>query len=79
MAVVSSTSTFMRLKLLANGPFLTLVPMMVLPDRFTSAWLRSVNVDLSDSGGTFLSITVKKRRSARSGKALSRGQSRRLH
>ena len=53
----------MRLNLLANGPFLTFVPATLLQHRSNSAWLRALNIDLSDCAGSIASITVKKRRS----------------
>jgi DNA-binding transcriptional LysR family regulator len=61
--VMTTISTHMRLNLLASGHFLTLLPTTLLRHRSNSAWLRALNVDLSDSTGPIASITVRKRRS----------------
>jgi len=62
--VVTTSSTYMRLNLLASGRFLSLVPTTLLRLRSNRAWLRALNVDLSDSAGPVALITVKNRRSA---------------
>jgi DNA-binding transcriptional LysR family regulator len=60
--VMTTISTHMRLSLLASGHFLTLLPTILLRHRSNSAWLRALNVDLSDSTGPVASITVRERR-----------------
>ena len=60
--VMTTISTHMRLSLLASGHFLTLLPTTLLRHRSNSAWLRALNVDLSDSTGPVASITVRERR-----------------
>jgi DNA-binding transcriptional LysR family regulator len=61
--VVTTVSTYMRLNLLANGGFLTVLPSPMLRQRSSRAWLRPLDVDLGASLSAAL-ITVKKRRSA---------------
>jgi len=63
-AVVTTISIYMRLNLLASGRFLTILPLTMLRHRSNSAWLRALNVDLSDSSAPIASITLKKRRGA---------------
>jgi DNA-binding transcriptional LysR family regulator len=62
--VVTTISTYMRLNLLASGRFLSLLPTTLLQHRSNNAWLRALNVDLSDSTGPVALITVRKRQSA---------------
>ena len=62
-AIVTTTSTHLRLNLLANGGFLTVLPTGMLRQRSNRAWLRALDFDLCESVQTAL-ITVKKRRSA---------------
>jgi DNA-binding transcriptional LysR family regulator len=62
-ALVTTTSTHLRLNLLANGGFLTVLPTGMLRQRSNRAWLRALDFDLCESVQTAL-ITVKKRRSA---------------
>ena len=62
-AVVTTISTYMRLNLLANGGFLTVLPTGMLRQRSSRAWLRALDVDLGERLSAAL-ITVKKRRSA---------------
>jgi DNA-binding transcriptional LysR family regulator len=62
-AVVSTISIYMQLNLLASGRFLSVLPMTMLRHRSNSAWLRALNVDLTDSAGPIASITVRNRRS----------------
>jgi hypothetical protein len=54
----------MRLNLLANGGFLTVLPSQMLRQRSNRAWLRALDVDLGDSLLAGALITVKKRRNA---------------
>jgi DNA-binding transcriptional LysR family regulator len=61
--VVTTISIYMRLALLASGRFLTVLPTTMLRQRSSRAWLRAVDVDLSDSAGPIALITVKRRRS----------------
>ena len=56
-------TTHLRLNLLANGGFLTVLPTGMLRQRSNRAWLRALDFDLCESVQTAL-ITVKKRRSA---------------
>jgi DNA-binding transcriptional LysR family regulator len=60
---VTTVSTSMRLNLLANGNFLTVLPTGMLRQRSSRAWLRALDVELGASLTAAL-ITVKKRRSA---------------
>jgi DNA-binding transcriptional LysR family regulator len=60
-AVVTSLSIYMRLNFLANGRFLTVLPLRMTKQRANAAWLRALDVDLSDSSGPIAAITVKKR------------------
>ena len=53
----------MRLGLLASGRFLTVLPRTMLRQRSNSAWLRALDIDLSDSAGPIALITLKRRRS----------------
>ena len=64
LAVVTTISIYMRLNLLASGRFLTVLPLIMLRHRSNSAWLRALNVDLSDSSAPIASVTLKKRRGA---------------
>ena len=60
--VVTTISIYMRLNLLASGRFLTVLPLTMLRHRSNTAWLRALNVDLSESSAPNASITLKKRR-----------------
>jgi DNA-binding transcriptional LysR family regulator len=62
-SVVTTLSIYMRLALLASGRFLTVLPTTMLRQKSSRAWLRALNVDLSDSAGPIALITVKRRRS----------------
>src|SRR5947209_6699177 len=63
-SIVTSTSTLMRLNLLANGRFLSVLPMIMLRHRSYKPWLRALRVDLGDHGGPISAITIKDRRSS---------------
>jgi DNA-binding transcriptional LysR family regulator len=63
-AVVTTLSIYMRLGLLASGRFLTVLPRTMLRQRSNRAWLRALDIDLSDSAGPIALITLKRRRSA---------------
>ena len=63
-SIVTSTSTLMRLNLLANGRFLSVLPMTMLRHRSYKPWLRALRVDLGDHGGQISAITIKDRRSS---------------
>ena len=60
-AVVTSLSIYMRLNLLANGRFLTMLPLRMTKQRANAPWLRAIDVDLPDTSGPNAAITVKKR------------------
>jgi DNA-binding transcriptional LysR family regulator len=60
-AVVTTISIYMRLNLLASGGFLTVLPLPMLRHRSNGAWLRALDVDLSDSASPIAAITLKKR------------------
>jgi DNA-binding transcriptional LysR family regulator len=60
--VVTTVSISMRLNLLACGGFLSVLPLTMLRHRSNSAWLRALNVDLSDSSAPIALISVKNRR-----------------
>jgi DNA-binding transcriptional LysR family regulator len=60
--IVTTSSLYMRLNLLASGRFLSLIPTTLLRHRSNRAWLRAVSVDLSDSTGPVALITVRNRR-----------------
>jgi hypothetical protein len=53
----------MRLNLMANGHFLSVLPTTILRHPSNTAWLRALKVDLGDSTGPIATITIKGRRS----------------
>jgi len=59
---VTTTSTFMRLNLMANDRFLSVLPTTLLRQRSNRAWLRALEIDLGDSSGQIAVITIKDRR-----------------
>jgi len=59
---VTTLSIYMRLNLLAGSRFITLLPMQILRNRSSSAWLRALDVDLGDTSASIASITLKGRR-----------------
>ncbi len=61
--IVTSLSINMRLSLLASGSFLTVLPRLMLRNPANKAWLRALDVDLSDSTQPIAYITLKRRRS----------------
>jgi DNA-binding transcriptional LysR family regulator len=61
--VATTISIYMRLNLLATGGFLTVLPLTMLRHRSNRAWLRALDVDLSDSSSPIAAITLKKRHS----------------
>jgi DNA-binding transcriptional LysR family regulator len=61
-AVVTTISIHMRLDLLANGGFLTILPAQMLRSPAQRAWLRALDVDLRDTLQPIAAITLKKRR-----------------
>jgi DNA-binding transcriptional LysR family regulator len=63
-SIVTTTSTLMRLNLMANGRFLSVLPTTMLRHRSYKPWLRAVKVDLGDGGGLMSAITIKDRRSS---------------
>jgi DNA-binding transcriptional LysR family regulator len=63
-AVVTTLSIYMRLNLLASGRFLTVLPLTMLRHRSNAAWLRALDVDLSDTSAPIAAVTLKKRRAA---------------
>jgi DNA-binding transcriptional LysR family regulator len=63
-SVVTTTSILMRLNLMANGPFLSVLPTTMLRHRSYKAWLCAVKVDLGDPTGPIAAITIKDRRYA---------------
>jgi DNA-binding transcriptional LysR family regulator len=63
-SIVTTTSTLMRLTLMASGRFLSVLPMTVLRHRSHKAWLRRLNVDLGDRPAPIAAITIKDRRAA---------------
>jgi len=60
--VVTTISIYMRLNLLASSRFITLLPMQILRHRSSSAWIRSLNVDLGNTSAPIALITLKGRR-----------------
>jgi DNA-binding transcriptional LysR family regulator len=62
--VVTSISINMRLSLLATGDFLTVLPQIMLHSPANKAWLRALDVDLSDSLQPIAYITLKQRRAS---------------
>jgi DNA-binding transcriptional LysR family regulator len=62
-AVVTTISIHMRLNLLASGRFLTVLPAQMLRHPSNKAWLRALDVNLSDSTQPIALITLKRRRS----------------
>jgi DNA-binding transcriptional LysR family regulator len=61
--VVTTISIHMRLNLLASGRFLTVLPFQMLRHPSNKAWLRALDVDLSDSSQPIALVTLKRRRS----------------
>ena len=59
--IVTSLSIHMRLNLLASGRFLIMLPVRMVRHRAHRAWLRALNIDLSDSSAPVAAITVRKR------------------
>jgi DNA-binding transcriptional LysR family regulator len=62
-AIVTTISIHMRLDLLASGRFLTVLPAQILQHPSNKAWLRALDVDLSDSSQPVALVTLKRRRS----------------
>ena len=62
-AIVTAISIHMRLDLLASGNFLTVLPAQMLQHPSNKAWLRALDIDLSDSFQPVALVTMKKRRS----------------
>jgi DNA-binding transcriptional LysR family regulator len=63
-AIVTTISVYMRLNLLAGAEFLTILPIGMEQHRSNRAWLRALDVDLSDSSGPIAGITLRKRHMA---------------
>ena len=61
--LATTISIYMRLNLLATGGFLTVLPSTVLGHRSNKAWLRALDVDLSESSSSIAAVTLKKRHS----------------
>ncbi len=61
--IATSMSVNMRLSLVASGGFLTVLPRLMLRYPSHKAWLRALDVDLSDSSQPIVYITLKRRRS----------------
>lgn len=61
-AIVTTISIHMRLDLLASGRFLTVLPAQMLHHPSNKAWLRALDVDLSDSSQPVALVTMKRRR-----------------
>jgi len=61
--VVATLSTTMKLSLLADGKFLSILPVAMLRHPLSSAWLRALNIDLSETADPITSITLKRRQS----------------
>lgn len=59
--IVTTLSIHMRLNLLTSGRFLTMLPARMVRHRAHRAWLRALNIDLSDSSAPVAAITVRKR------------------
>lgn len=59
--IVTTLSIHMRLNLLASGRFLTMLPERMAQHRAHRAWLRALNIDLSDSSAPIGAITLRKR------------------
>ena len=62
-AIVTTISIHMRLELVATGRFLTMLPAQMLQHPSNKAWLRALDVDLSDSSQPVALVTLKTRRS----------------
>ena len=63
-AVVTTVSMSMRLNLLAGGRFISILPVNMLRHPSTTDWLRALDVDLGDTTGPIVSITLKRRRAS---------------
>jgi DNA-binding transcriptional LysR family regulator len=62
-AMVTTISIHMRLDLLSSGRFLTVLPAQMLQHPSHKAWLRALDVNLSDSSQPIALVTLKRRRS----------------
>ena len=60
-AVVTTTSIYLRLNLLASGRFLSMMPLELIRHPSNRAWLRALNIDLGDGSAPIALITIKKR------------------
>lgn len=63
-SIVTTTSTLMRLNLMASGRFLSVLPTMMLRHRSYRPWLRVLTANLGDDGGPISAIMVKDRRTS---------------
>jgi DNA-binding transcriptional LysR family regulator len=61
--LVTTISIHMRLNLLANGRFVTVLPFQMLRYPSNKAWLRALDVNLGDSSQPMALVTLKRRRS----------------
>jgi DNA-binding transcriptional LysR family regulator len=64
LTMVTSISIYMRLSLIANGGFLSVLPVSMLLDPFDRTWLRALPVDLRDPAANISAITLKRRRAS---------------
>jgi len=60
-AIVTTSSTYMCLNLLATGRFLSILPVTMLRHPSNRAWLRALSVNLGETAGAIAAITLKKR------------------
>jgi DNA-binding transcriptional LysR family regulator len=61
--LVTTISIHMRLNLLANGRFVTVLPLQMLRYPSNKAWLRALDVNLGDTSQPIALVTLKTRRS----------------
>jgi DNA-binding transcriptional LysR family regulator len=61
--LVTTISIHMRLNLLANGRFVTVLPLQMLRYPSNKAWLRALDVNLGDTSQPIALVTIKTRRS----------------
>jgi len=63
-SVVTTISVYMRLNLVATGRFITILPERMVRHRANRAWLRCLDLDLSDSAASVAFVTIAKRQTS---------------
>ena len=65
VSVMTSISIYMRLNLMASGRYLSVLPLSMIDHPANRAWLRALDIDLADTSGPVVAITLKKRQGNR--------------